>query len=103
MAGASPASLAVEIESAATDILSYGFALPDGDSLFALWTNGVAVDHDPGVRATIVFPGLSASKVIAIDVLHGYEQELIFEMVDGNLVIRNLLVLDYPIILRFID
>ena len=41
-----------------------------------------------------------AQKVIGIDVLHGFEQELIAETENGNLVIRNLLVKDYPIILR---
>jgi len=100
MAGARPDNLAVEIESAATNIMSYGFTLPNSDTLFALWTDGAAVDDDPGVRTTLTFPGLSASKVIGIDVLHGFEQELITETGNGNLVIRNLLVKDYPIILR---
>lgn len=36
------------------------------------------------------------------DVLIGFEQELIIETKNGNLVIRNLLVKDYPIILRLI-
>ena len=44
-------------------------------------------------------PGTYQS-VIGIDVLHGFEQELSIETVDGNLVIRNLLIKDYPIILR---
>ena len=100
MAGTRPDSLAVEIESAATNIVSYGFTLPNGDTLFALWTDGAAVDDDPGVRTTVTFPGLSASKVIGIDVLNGFEQELITETGNGNLVIRDLIVKDYPIILR---
>jgi hypothetical protein len=103
MAGNKPIKLVVEIESDATNIMSFGFTLPNGDRLFALWTNGVAVEDDPGVSATLTFPDLSAQRVIGIDVLHGFEQELIFEMENGNLVIRNLLVKDYPIILRLID
>jgi hypothetical protein len=39
--------------------------------------------------------------VTGIDVFNGFEQELITENENGNLVIRNLLVKDYPIILRF--
>ena len=39
-------------------------------------------------------------KVIGIDVLNGFEQELIAETENGNLVVRDLLVKDYPIILR---
>ncbi|MCZ6675457.1 MAG: right-handed parallel beta-helix repeat-containing protein, partial [Verrucomicrobia bacterium] len=103
MAGASPDSLAVEIESAATNIMSYGFTLPDGERLLALWTNGVAVDDDPGVNTTLTFPGLSASKVTGVDVLDGFEQEMVFETETGDLVIRNLLVKDYPIIVRLAD
>lgn len=90
----------MEIESAATNIVSYGFTLPNGDRLFALWTDGIAVDEDPGVNSTLTFPGLSPSKVTGIDVLDGFEQELITESVNGDLVIRDLLVKDYPIILR---
>jgi hypothetical protein len=101
MAGNKPLELAVEIESDATNITSYGFGLPNGDRLLAVWSDGVAADDDTGVPATLTFPGTSAQKVIGINVLHGFEQELIIEMVDGKLVIRDLLIKDYPIILRF--
>lgn len=102
MAGAKPLSLAVEVQSEATNIVSYTFSLPDGDRLMALWTDGPAVDDDPGASTTLTFPGLSAQKVIGIDPLNGFEQELISETENDNLVIRNLLVRDYPIILRFV-
>ena len=100
MAGASPESLAVEIESEATNMVSYGFTLPNGDTLFALWNDNTAVDIYPGVNTTVTFLGQSAQEVIGIDVLNGFEQELITETGNSNLVIRNLLVQDYPIILR---
>jgi len=103
MAGTTPTSLSVDIESEATNIVSYGFTPPNGDKLFALWTNGTAVDNDPGVNTTLTFPGLSVRKVVGLDVLNGFEQELVTETENGNLVIRNLLVKDYPIILRLID
>jgi hypothetical protein len=103
MSGASPVSLSLEIQSEATNIMSYAFSLPNGDTLVALWTNGTAVDDDPGVNTTLTFPGLSARKVVGIDVLNSFEQELITETENGNLVIHNLLVRDYPIILRLID
>lgn len=62
-----------------------------------------AVEYDPGVPSTLTFPGTSAQKVIGIEVLHGFEQELIIEIENGNLVIRNFLIKDYPIILRLSD
>jgi hypothetical protein len=103
MAGTTPNSLTVNIESEATNIMSYSFTVPNGDMLFALWTNGAAVDDDPGVSTTLTFPGLSVRKVVGLDVLNGVEQELITETENGDLVIHKLLVKDYPIILRLID
>ncbi len=102
MAGAKPAELAVEIQSEAANIMSFGFSLPDGEMLLALWTNGAAIEDDPGVSATLTFPGLSAQKVVGIDVLNGFEQEMLIDNQDDNLLINNLLVKDYPILLRLI-
>ena len=99
MAGAEPASLPIEIQSEATNIRNYSFSLANGDKLLALWTDGVAVDDDPGIDATLTFPGFSAQKVVGIDALNGFEQELVTSIEDGSLIIRNLLIKDYPIIL----
>jgi hypothetical protein len=101
MVGAEPVSVSVDIGSEATNIKSYSFSLPNSDRLLALWTDGVAVDDDSSIEATLTLPHFSAQKVTAIDVLNGIEQELITGTEDGNLVITNLLVKDYPIILRF--
>ena len=102
MAGTTPTNLSVDIESEATNIVSYGFNLPEDEKLFAVWTNGTAVEDDPGVSATLIFPGLSTEKVIGIDILNGFEQELNTEVENGGLVIRQVLVKDYPIILHLI-
>ncbi len=101
MAGAEPTNLTIEIQSEATNITSYSFSLPNGDKLVALWTNGVATDVDLGVKTTLIFSGLLAQETTAIDVVYGYEKQLITNNEEGNLIIRNLLVKDYPIILRF--
>jgi len=97
-AGAMPEDVAVEIQSTATNIRSYGFSLPGGEKMVALWTDGVAVDNDPGVPATLVFRDFSAQRMTGIDVLSGFHQELVTEENDGNLIINNLVVKDYPII-----
>jgi hypothetical protein len=39
---------------------------------------------------------------VGIDVLYGFEQELITDMENGNLVIRDLLVRDYPFLIKII-
>jgi hypothetical protein len=101
MAGAEPASLSVEIDSDAVNIVSYAFSLSNGDKLLALWVDGIATDGNPSLEATLTIPDFSAQKVVAIDVLNGIEQELITSTDDKDLVISNLLVKDYPIIIRF--
>lgn len=102
MAGATAASLPVNVDGAATvaHLRSFGFGLPDGDRLFAIWTDGTAVEQDPGVEVTLTFPDMSGEQVFALDVLHGFEQQLITDVTTGDLRIRDLLVKDYPLILR---
>jgi hypothetical protein len=100
MAGAGPAALPVQIQTTVTNTVSYTFALPNGDRLVALWTNGIAVDYDPGITTTVTISGFTDHTVTGIDVLHGFKQPVITSEEDGNLVIRDLLVKDYPIILR---
>ena len=100
MAGAEPVSVPIEIQSEATNIKSYAFSLPNDDKLLALWTDGVAVDNDPGIETALTLPDFSAQKVVGIDVLNGFQQQLVTSTEDGNLVINNLLVKDYSIILQ---
>ena len=100
MADATPAELTVEIESEVALIANYNFILSNGDRLVAIWSDGVAFEYDPGLNSTVVINGLPAEKVVGIDVLNGIEQELIFSIEDGKLIIRDLLIRDYPIILR---
>ena len=100
MAGIQPASLPIEVQSTATNTVSYTFSLSNGDHLIALWTNGVAVDDDPGIPATLTIPDSSEHTVIGIDVLHGFTQRMITEIVGGDLVIHDILIKDYPIIFR---
>jgi len=100
MAGAEPITMPVQISSGATNIRTYSFSLPNGDRLIAVWTDGVAVDDDPGIKATLTLKGLSAQGVVGIDILNSLEQPLTTSMEGGTFVIRNLLVRDYPLILR---
>jgi len=95
MAGATPTELEVEIQSDATNIRTYSFTLSNGDKLIALWTDGVAVDNNPGVSASITLP-ISIQSATGIDVLEGYTQPLTTE---GNS-IGNLIIRDYPTIIK---
>jgi hypothetical protein len=68
--------------------------------MIALWTDGIAVDFDPGITSTVTLPDFSNQRMVGIDVLNGYQQELVTEFENDNLVIRNVMVKDYPIIFR---
>lgn len=98
--GAEPEALDVRIQTDAQDLMSYGFTLPNGDRMLALWTNGVAAEQDPGVPATLTFAGSSATGAVGIDVLEGFQQELLTASSGADLVIRDLLVKDYPTFIR---
>jgi hypothetical protein len=104
LAGAEPTDISLSLETMEdANVRRYAFLLPNGDRLVALWTNDEAVEEDTGVSTTLTLPGSSAQSVTGIDVLNGFEQELVTEMAGGDLVIRNLLVKDYPIFLRFTE
>jgi hypothetical protein len=100
MAGANPINLSVEVQGEASNIKTYGFSLPNGDRLVALWTDGLAVDDDPGIASTLTIPGFSNWNAVGMDVLNGFEQKLIISNENGNLIIRDLLIKDYPIVIR---
>jgi hypothetical protein len=100
MAGNQTIDLTVTIQVEATYIKSYGFSLPNGDKLLALWNDGMTVDYDPGIPASLIIPGFADWNATGIDVLNGFEQELISTSEDGNLVIHDFLLKDYPIIIR---
>ncbi len=100
MSGAEPTSLPVEIQSDANNITSFSFSLPNGDKLLAVWNDNIAVDYDPGIQSTLTIPGFADWNATAIDVLNGFEQELVSTSENGNLVIRDFLLKDYPIIIR---
>jgi len=95
-----PATIAIETDGPAAYCT---FRYPNGDRMLAVWTDGIAQDEDPGVPASITFPGLTAGAVIGIDVLHSFEQELVFETDGEDTIVRDLLVKDYPLLIRITD
>lgn len=79
------------------------FRYPEGGRMLAVWTDDVAVDEDTGVPAKVTFPGIVAEKVIGIDVLHGLEQELVFDVIGESTVVSDILVKDYPIMIHLVN
>jgi hypothetical protein len=100
MAGVKTTNFPIEIDSKAKNIVSYTFSLSTGASLVAFWVNDAASEDSSDVRATLTLPSLTSQHVTSMDVLNGFEQQLVTSNENGNLVIRNLLIKDYPIIIR---
>lgn len=101
MEGHEAVSMPVEIQIDYDRPIAYcSFRYPNGDRMLALWTDGVAVEEAPGVPATITFPGLITDKVTGIDVLHGLEQDLVFTTDGETTIVKDILVKDYPILIR---
>jgi hypothetical protein len=100
MAGNKPFDLPVEIQTTATLVRSYGFVMPHGENILAVWNDAAALDINPGIPTTIIIPGFSGWTATGIDILNGFEQEFITTDENGKLVISNFLLKDYPIIIR---
>jgi len=100
LAGHEAIDLAVSIDIDYAPTAYCAFRYPNGDRMLAVWTDSDAQDDDPGVPATVTFPGLVAQTVTGIDVLSGFEQELISETDGANTIVRDVLVKDYPILIK---
>ena len=60
----------------------------------------VAQDTALGVNATLTLQNLSTENVVGIDTLNGFQQPMRTSRTDGNVVIPNLVVQDYPLMLH---
>jgi hypothetical protein len=102
MAGHSPVDIPAVVDIQGVLVAQYGFRFPNGDFLFAVWNDGIPTDDDQGRPCTIRFPSLSAERIVAVDVLNGFEQELVFQVSGGGIELRALSLKDYPILIRIV-
>ena len=100
MAGAEPIPCKIQLESQSDELETCSFVLSDGGRLVALWLDTVAADYHPGVNVSLTLESVSSDVVTGIDSLNGFQQPLEARRDRDNLVIRNLLIRDYPLILR---
>jgi hypothetical protein len=100
MAGATPSVLALQLSSNAENLKNATFVLPNGDLLVALWNDIIAADSSVGKRTNVTVKGFAAQSVTGIDTLNGFTQPLNAEFVGENTAIDDLLVGDYPMIIK---
>ena len=99
--GAEPCKLNFSV---ATDkeLMRYAFALPDGNRLITLWQPIDGADDFIGNPMTVTLKGLKAKKILAQDPLNGVEQELTFSLKNDALEIPDVMVKDYPLLIKII-
>ncbi len=99
-AGAQAVQFPVQVQTTITNVAKYTFALPNDSFLVALWNDGIAVDEDPGVNASVELPGFGGYVATGLDPLHSIQQSLITHEDGDTLIIENLLLKDYPLLIQ---
>lgn len=100
LAEVEPINLSATIESSAENIYQFSFQYSNGDYLLALWNDQPAIDGDPAIPTDIYFALENLQTITAIDPLYSYQKELDFKEENGQIVIRDFLLKDYPIFLK---
>jgi hypothetical protein len=100
MAGAMPVSHSVSIENEPPLGSIYAFDMPNGDFLVAFWNDNKAVHDYTDIPVTVTLLGQAGKKATGIDVLFGFRQELVYEVVNGDMIIQDMQIKDYPILIR---
>lgn len=103
MNGAMPTSHVVTIDNEPQMGSIYAFNIPNGDFMIAFWNDNKAVHDYTDIPVTVTIPGQAGKKAAGIDVLYGFKQELITEEVNGDLIIRDMQMKDYPILIQLSD
>ena len=101
MAGAKPSDSSVEVKCKESLIKQYGFSLPNDEQYISLWNDDKAGDTDKEVRADIVITGNTSGKVSVIDPFYGFEQELDITVKKGFIEIKNFIIKDYPLFIKY--
>jgi hypothetical protein len=102
MSGHTTIDIPAVVDIQGVTVAQYGFRLPNGDLLLAVWNDGIPTDDDQGRLCTVLLPSLGAERIVGVDVLNGFEQELVFQTSGSGVEVRDLSLKDYPILIRII-
>lgn len=85
------------------NLMKFTFAGGDGRQLLiAAWNPAVLVDGISEVQCDLRMQGVAANQATAIDIFNGTEQKLNMTVVGGATVIPDLLIKDYPVLIRIV-
>ena len=98
-----PSEFPVKFISDAKNII--GLTMESGDKshkVLATWNPDMFVDGIAEVKSDVSLPGLSARRVVVIDTFNGTEQELNFTQDKEGVLLKGMLIKDYPALIRII-
>ena len=102
--GAQPEEVSFEIDTKNDFLQKHDFSLPQGNRLLAVWiaeqSRKKRLDDYQGVKATITISSDAPERIVGSDLLNGREQELAFSVDGDRLIVHDLIVKDYPLLLR---
>ena len=100
MDGANATELEVEFSSKSREFDNYNFALAENGMLVGVWLPGQSLDTHPGIKTDVIIRGTKTGRVVGTDTLNGLEQELEFKQEGDDTIVPELVVRDYPLVLR---
>ena len=90
----------ISIETSADPVRYYTFSDQYGNSYLAIWNDNTAVPDCERNACDITLPGRTATRVTALDSFNSVQQELVFENNGNGLVLSDVMLPDYPLIIR---
>ncbi len=101
MEGLRPDPFEVETVSDSDFVRYYTFSDQDGNSYLVLWNDVAAQVESQDIKASITIKGVSALSVTGINPYLANSQPLVFSNTTNGLIVDQLLIKDYPLIIKF--
>jgi len=104
MDGVQASELEVAFSHETAELEWYGFDLPGHGPgkgiMIGFWREDSGEKNRVTERTNILFKNIRAGKVVGVDVAQGVEQELEFEETERGVLIRDVLIRDYPVMIK---
>jgi hypothetical protein len=95
-----PVEFAVQY-SAKEQLESWTFVRGGGEKLVAFWRQGRAKDVSDVTPTDVTLVNQKATRVVGLDLINGRQQELELAQEGNNVVLRGMLLEDFPVLVRF--
>ena len=99
MDGAEPTGFEVEFSDKNSRFNCYTFDLP-GNRLGSGVMVAIWIDKGGAAQTNVLLKNITAGKVVAVDSLNGFEQDMDFTCTNKGVVVENLVIRDYPLMLK---